>query len=207
MQKVQDLLLKLPKDGSGGKATASDVPTTDAESLKAQQLNAEVGTKVAEARRLMETDPEKAIALLQTTLASVKAAELPQAVARTMTRRLEVAIELAKKDKVAFDAKMHDKNAKAEIETKKLRILEADKAKKAAIKDLMTKAEEAQAKGDWAKAEELARRAQEIDPNEVAAGAARLQGQPPAPLRDRQARTRRTRRKASSTRCRTSTRR
>ena len=117
----------------------------------------------------METDPEKAIALLQATLASVKAAELPQAVARTMTRRLEVAIELSKKDKVGFDAKMLDKNAKAEIEVKKLRILEADKAKKMAIKDLMTKAEEAQAKGDWAKAEELARRAHEIDPNEIAA--------------------------------------
>ncbi len=169
LQKVQDLLLKLPKGGSG-KATAADVPTSDAESLKAQQLNAEVGTKVAEARRLMETDPEKAIALLGTTLASVKAAEMPQAVARTMTRRLEVAIELAKKDKVAFDSKMLDKNAKADIELKKLRILEADKAKKDAIGKLMTEATKAQSEGNWAKAEELARRAQEIDPNEIAPG-------------------------------------
>ncbi len=168
LQKVQDLLLKLPKDDRPrARSLASDVPTSDAESLKAQQLNAEVGTKVAEARRLMETDPEKAIALLQTTLASVKAAEMPQTVARTMTRRLEVAIELAKKDKVAFDAKMLDKNAKAEIETKKLRILEADKAKKGAVNDLMTKAQEAQAKGDWAKAEELAQRAGEIDPDDI----------------------------------------
>ena len=172
MQKVQDLLLKLPKDGKDsdqGKAIASDVPTSDAESLKAQQLNAEVGTKVAEARRLMETDPDKAIALLQATLASVKAAELPQTVARTMTRRLEVAIELAKKDKVAFDAKMLDKNAKAEIEGKKLRILEADKAKKAAMAELMNKAQVAQAQGEWAKAEELSKRALEIDPEDVAA--------------------------------------
>ena len=166
LQKVQDLLLKLPKEGSG-KSIASDVPTSDAESLRTQQLNAEVGTKVAEARRMMETDPEKAIALLQTTLTSVKAAELPQAVARTMTRRLEVAIELAKKDKVGFDTKMLDKNAKAEIETKKLRILEASKAKQASVGDLMKKAEEAQAKGDWAKAEELARRAGEIDPDAI----------------------------------------
>ncbi len=164
LQKVQDLLLKLPK---GGKALASDVPTSDAESLKAQQLNMEVGTKVAEARRLMETDPERAIALLEATLASVKAAEMPQTVARTMTRRLEIAIELAKKDKVGFDAKMKDKGAKAEIETKKLRILEADMAKRNALGDLMTKAQEAQAKGDWAKAEELARRAGEIDPDAV----------------------------------------
>ena len=166
LRKVNDLLLKLPKDGSG-KSVASDVPVNDAESLKAQQFNTEVGTKVAEARKLMETDPERAIALLQTTLTSVKAAELPQAVSRTMTRRLEVAIELAKKDKVGFDAKMVDKGAKAEIETKKLRILEADMAKRGAVGDLMKKAEEAQAKGDWAKAEELARRAGEIDPDAI----------------------------------------
>ena len=166
LRKVQDLLIKLPKDGSG-KAMASDVPTSDIESMKAQQMNMEVGTKVAEARRLMETDPEKAIALLQMTLASVKAAEMPQTVARTMTRRLEVAIELAKKDKVGFDSKMLDKNAKAEVEIKKLRILEADKAKKGAIAELMAKAQDAQAKGDWAKAEELARRAGEVDPDAI----------------------------------------
>jgi len=170
MQKVQDLLLKLPKDGNdSGKATASDVPSSDAESLKAQQFNAEVGTKVAEARRLMETDPDKAIATLQTTLASVKAAGLPQTVARTMIRRIEVAIELAKKDKVEFDKKMLVKDEKAKIEQKKLAILEADVAKKAAIKDLMDKAQKAYAEGNYAKSEEHARRAAEIDPNEVAA--------------------------------------
>ena len=168
MQKVQDLLLKLPKDDTG-KATASNLPTSDAESLKAQQMNAEVGTKVAEARRLMETDPDKSIALLQTTLASVKAAGLPQTVARTMIRRIEVAIELAKKDKVEFDKKMLVKDEKTKIEQKKLAILEADKAKKDAIKDLMDKATKANAEGNYAKAEELARRAVEIDPNEVAA--------------------------------------
>ncbi len=167
LRKVNDLLMKLPKDGGSGKSVASDVPVNDAESLKAQQFNTEVGTKVAEARKLMETDPERAIALLQTTLTSVKAAELPQAISRTMTRRLEVAIDLAKKDKVGFDAKMLDKNAKAEIETKKLRILEADMAKRGSVGDLMKKAEEAQAKGDWAKAEELARRAGEIDPDAI----------------------------------------
>ena len=173
MQKVQDLLMKLPKenaakDGSG-KATASDVPTNDAETAKVQQLNAEVGTKVAEARRLMETDPEKAIALLQATMATVKAADLPQAVARTMTRRLEVAIDLSKKDKVGFDRKMLDKDAKAEIELKKLRILEADKAKQMAIDKLLKEGEKAQSEGNYAKAEEVARKAIEIDPNNVPA--------------------------------------
>ena len=172
MRKVQDLLLKLPKDGAeegAGKATASDVPSSDAETLKAQQMNAEVGTKVAEARRLMETDPDKAIATLETTLASIKAAGLPQTIARTMVRRVEVAIELAKKDKVEFDKKMLVKDEKAKIEQKKLAILEADKVKKEAIKELMDKASKAEAEGNYAKAEELARRAVEIDPNNIAA--------------------------------------
>ena len=38
---------------------------SDAEALDAQKLNAEVGTKIAEARRLLETDPEKGIAILR----------------------------------------------------------------------------------------------------------------------------------------------
>ena len=171
MQKVQDLLHKLPKDNDegAGKATASDLPSSDAESLKAQQMNVEVGTKVAEARRMTETDPDKAIAMLETTLASVKAAGLPQTVARTNIRRVEVAIELAKKDKVEFDKKMLVKDEKTKIEQKKLAILEADKVKKEAIKDLMDKSTKAEAEGNYAKAEELARRAIEIDPNNIAA--------------------------------------
>ena len=86
-----------------------------------------------------------------------------------MVRRLEVAIELAKKDKLVFDEKMKDKTARAEIEIKRLRILEADKAKKARLKELMDKAQEAYAEGDYAGAEAYAKRAMEIDPNEVAA--------------------------------------
>jgi hypothetical protein len=49
---------------------------------------------------------------------------------RPMVRRLEVAIELAKKDKVAFEVKMQDKKQRTEIEVKRLRILEADNAKR-----------------------------------------------------------------------------
>ena len=64
-----------------------------------------------------------------------------------MVRRLEVAIELAKKDKVAFDVKMQDKKQRAEIEHKRLRILEADKAKKARMKELMDKAQAAYGRG------------------------------------------------------------
>ena len=92
-------------------------PIPDAEALAAQKLNAEVGTKIAEARRLQETDPDKAIALYEQTLKAVKAAGLcPRPSRGPMARRLEVAIELAKKDKVAFDAKMQDKKHRAEIE-------------------------------------------------------------------------------------------
>ena len=57
-----------------------------------------------------------------------------------MVRRLEVAIEMAKKDKVEFERKMQDKKLRAEIEKKRLRILEADKAKKMRMNELMDKA-------------------------------------------------------------------
>ncbi|HWE40467.1 MAG TPA: type II secretory pathway, component PulD, partial [Isosphaeraceae bacterium] len=166
-KKVDDLLDRLPKDSkSKGKAIAAD-SLNDAQALEAQRINAEVGAKVAESRRWLETDPEKAIAILNEGLAAVKAKDLPPTVARTMTRRLEVAIELAKKEKLVFDVKIKDKKVKEEIESKKLRILEADKAKKAQIVALMTQAQEAYANGKLAEAETLAKRAQEIDPNEV----------------------------------------
>jgi len=168
-QKVQSLLDKLPKDPAG-KATVGDrMAAADPDALAAQKLNAEVGTKIAEARRLQETDPEKALALYDQTLKGVKAAGLPESLARTMTRRLEVAIELAKKDKLAFDAKMKDKAFRTEIELKRLRILEADNAKKARMKELMDKATGALAEGKYTEAEAFARRAMEVDPNEVAA--------------------------------------
>jgi type II secretory pathway component GspD/PulD (secretin) len=173
MQKVQDLLMKLPREMSGRASTVGipgpvTQPETDAEALAAQKLNAEVGTKLAEGRRLQETDPDKAIALYEDTLKAIKASDIPEAVARTMARRMEVAIELAKKDKIAFDAKMKDKNERAEIEKKRLRILEASNAKLARMKEVMDKAQAAYQKGDYAEAEALAKRAQEIDPNEVA---------------------------------------
>jgi type II secretory pathway component GspD/PulD (secretin) len=173
MQKVQDLLAKLPTDDAAGNAVAADLPqpVADAEALAAQKLNAEVGTKIAEARRYQETDPDKAIAIYESTLDAVKARapELPEAVSRTLIRRLEVALELAKKDKVAFDVKMKDKDLRAEIEQKRLRILEADKAKQERMKDLMDRATTAMAEGRYADAEKFAKMAQEIDPNEVAA--------------------------------------
>jgi len=171
-QRIQDLLVKLPREGEG-KATAADV-ATDAEALKAQQLNAEVGTKLAEARRLMEVEPQKGIALLQAQIEAVKSANLGANVTKTMVRRLEVAIELANKDKVAFDLKMKDKSYREEIEKKRLRILEADKAKKAQVASFMARAQDASAKGDLVNAEKFALMAQEVDPNEIAAVAMAL---------------------------------
>ncbi|MEO6809983.1 MAG: type II secretory pathway, component PulD, partial [Isosphaeraceae bacterium] len=167
-QKVQDLLTnKLPRDTSGKALVGAT--ETDAEAVAAQKLNAEVGTKVAEARRLMETDPEKAITLLESTLESIKLATLPAPVLKTMTRRVEVAIELAKKDKVGFDTKMQDKEYRSEIEKKRLRILEADKAKKTQIAGLMEKARDAMNQGRYEDAEISAKKAGEIDPDNVAA--------------------------------------
>jgi type II secretory pathway component GspD/PulD (secretin) len=166
-QKVEDLLVRLPSDNAGRASTR--ITMEDAETVNAQRLNAEVGAAAAEARSLMETDPDKAIAKLQTTMTAVKAAGLNESATRTMVRRLEVAIELAKKDKAAFDVKMQDKKYRAEIEQKRLRILEADNAKLARVKELFEKSKEAEAAGDLMKAEQLAKQIIEIDPNNVAA--------------------------------------
>ncbi len=168
--KVQSLLDKLPKDDAG-KATVTDrlAPADDGDTLAAQKMNAEVGTKIAEARRLQETDPDKAITIYAQTLKAVKASGLPDNLSRTMVRRLEVAMELAAKDKVSFDAKMKDKAFKTEIEQKRLRILEADNAKKARMKELMDKAQAFMSEGKYVEAEAMAKRAQEVDPEEPAA--------------------------------------
>jgi type II secretory pathway component GspD/PulD (secretin) len=168
-QKVQDLLARLPHE-QAGKATVG-APEADAEAVAAQKLNAEVGAKVAEARRLMEVDPDRAIAMLQETLESTRAAELPAPVVKTMARRVEVALELAKKDKLVFDEKIKDKKYRAEIEQKRLRILEADKAKRAQLNDLLTRAKDAMNAGKFAEAETLARKAAVIDPGSVEATA------------------------------------
>ena len=104
--KVQDLLQKLSADdkAQARRQVGARNAAQDAEALAAQKLNAEVGTKIAEARRLQETDPDKAIALYEQTVQAVKASGLSPDLTRPMVRRLEVAIELAKKDKVAFEA-------------------------------------------------------------------------------------------------------
>lgn len=167
-QKVEDLLMKLPREGAG-RAQVGTPTVEDKEIVAAQKLNAEVGTKIAEAKKQMETDPAKAIALLTATIDQVKAAGCKESVTHNMTRRLEANIELFKKDKVAFDQKMQDKAYRAEIETKKLRILEADKAKKERLKTLMTQAEAAMADGKFDEAEKKYGLAAAIEPNEVAA--------------------------------------
>ncbi len=172
--KVQELLKSLTTDQIGdpaGRAVVNDrmQSASDVESVAAQKLNAEVGAKIAEARRLQEVDPEKALAIYEQTLKAVKASEVAPNLQRPMVRRLEVAVELAKKDKVLFDEKMKEKGAREEIEVKRLRILEADKAKKARYKELFEKAQAAYATEDFYRAESYAKQAMEIDPTEVAA--------------------------------------
>ena len=168
--KVENLLQKLSAD-EGGKPEAKSGANAaqDAEALAAQKLNAEVGTKIGEGRRLHETDPDKALALYEQTTKAVQASGLPPELTRPMIRRLEVATEMAKKDKVEFERKMADKQLRAEIERKRLRILEADKAKKIRLGELMDKATSAMAVGNYVDAEAFAKRAMEIDPNELAA--------------------------------------
>ena len=175
LTKVQELLKKLPADDKAGspkgKAVVDEKSSVipDAEALAAQKLNAEVGTKIAEARRLQETDPDKAIAIYEQTMKAVKSSGLSPNLIRPMVRRLEVALELAKKDKTAFEVKMQNKQERGQIELKRLRILEADKAKKARLKEFMDKAQGAYAEGNYAECEAYAKRAAEVDPNEVAA--------------------------------------
>ncbi len=175
LAKVQELLKTLaPADRAGspkGKAVIGEKTAAipDAEALAAQKLNAEVGTKIAEARRLQETDPDKAIAIYEQTMKAVKLSGLSPNLMRPMVRRLEIALELAKKDKVAFEVKMQNKQQRAEIELKRLRILEADKAKKARLEEFMKKAQAAYAQGNYAECEAYAKRAAEVDPNELAA--------------------------------------
>ncbi len=168
-EKVDGLLAKLSDDKAKPDSKSTTRSVQDAEALVAQRLNAEVGTKIGEGRRLHETDPDKAIALYEQAIQAVHASGLSPDLTRPMVRRLEVAIEIAKKDKIEYERKMTDKQLRAEIETKRLRILEADKAKKAKMKDLMDKAMTAYAEGKYIECEALAKRAMEVDPNELAA--------------------------------------
>ncbi len=167
--KVQGLLQKLSSDKGGSAAASPNDAAQDADALAAQQLNAEVGTKIAEARRYHEIDPDKAIGIYEKTLQAVQGAALPPELTRPMVRRLEVSLELARKDKAQYLVKMVDKKQREEIELKRLRILEADKAKKIRMQDLMDKATAAYAEGKYVECETYAKKAMEIDPNELAA--------------------------------------
>ena len=57
--------LRRANGGEPGSGLAPPTPAQDAETLAAQKLNAEVGTKIAEARRYHEIDPDKAIAIYE----------------------------------------------------------------------------------------------------------------------------------------------
>ena len=71
--KVENLLQKLSDDKAKPDAKSRTSLVQDAEALAAQKLNAEVGTKIGEGRRLHETDPDKAIALYEQTIQAVQA--------------------------------------------------------------------------------------------------------------------------------------
>ena len=99
----------------------------------------------------------------------VQGSGLPPELTRPMVRRLEVALELARKDKAQYLVKMTDKKQREEIELKRLRILEADKAKKIRVKEFMDKATAAYAESKYVECETYAKKAMEIDPSELAA--------------------------------------
>ena len=80
---------------------------------------------------------------------------------------------------------MTDKKQREEIEQKRLRILEADEAKKARIKDLMDKAMAAMAEGKYVEAEAYAKRAHGDRPQRGHRPDPGLQGPHGAPLQGR----------------------
>ncbi len=168
--KAQGLLEKLSSKSGGKPGTASTTDTArDAETIAAQKLNAEVGTRIAEARRYHDIDPDKAMSIYEKQINAVQTSGLPPELTRPMIRRLEVAIELAKKDKAVYLVKMTDKKQREEIELKRLRILEADGAKKAKLKEYMDKAMSLYAEGKYVECEAFCKRAMEVDPNELSA--------------------------------------
>ncbi len=168
--KVQGLLEKLSRNTGSKPGTASTVDAAqDAETIAAQKLNAEVGTRIAEARRYHDIDPDKALAMYQKEIQAVQGSGLPPELTRPMIRRLDVAIELAKKDKAVYLVRMTDKKQREEIEQRRLRILEADGAKKARVKELMDKAMGYYAEGKYVECEAYCKKAMEIDPDELAA--------------------------------------
>ena len=175
--KVQDLLAKLPADdkagaqGPGGRRRPDARPIPDAEALAAQKLNAEVGTKIAEARRLQETDPDKAIAIYEQTMKAVKAVgPLAQPVAGRWSAASKSPSSWPRRTRSPSTSRCRTRTQRAEIELKRLRILEADKAKKDAHEGADGQGPgRPMAEGNYAEAEALAKKAQEIDPNEVAA--------------------------------------
>ena len=100
----------------------------------------------------------------------MQASGLSPDLTRPMIRRLEVADRARQEGQGRVRAEDGRQDSFAtEIELKRLRILEADKAKKAKMKDLMDKAMAAYAEGKYVECEALAKRAMEIDPNELAA--------------------------------------
>ena len=147
------------------------VSLEDAETIRVQRLNAEVGEAVAKARRMLEVDPDQSIRILEETLTRVQSEPVSPSASRAMVRRVEVALELARRDKAEFDARMKDANERAAIERKRLRILEAEKAKLEQFGELMTKATEALNNNQYVEAEAFAKKALEIDPNDVTATA------------------------------------
>ncbi len=113
-EKVVNLLAKLSDDKAKPDQKSFHSQRSGRRALAAQKLNAVVGTKIGDGRRLHVTDPDKAIAIYEQ---SISQAVHPWASRRTwtrpMVRRVEVAIEIAKKDKVEFERKMADKQANA----------------------------------------------------------------------------------------------
>ena len=176
MQKVQDLLDEAPAGDDGqGKHGRPPEPAHRARDRRRGARRAEAQRRGRHQDRRGPPAPgdrprQGDRPLRETRSRRSRRPDIPETVARTMVRRLEVAIELAKKDKVAFDAKMKDK--------KPARRDRAEAAPHPRGRQGQEGADEGAdgqghrpptPKGKYAEAEAFAKRRQEIDPNEVAA--------------------------------------
>ena len=193
---------------AGKPGTASTVDAAqDAETLAAQKLNAEVGTKIAEARRLSGDRPR------QGHRASTSRPSRP-------SRRSGLPPELDPDDGPPPRGRHRagqegqgrlrrqddrTRSSASEIEHKRLRILEADKAKKARDEGPDGQGHGGLRRGQVRRGRDLRQAGQEIDPNEVAAAILAFKARPSAASRPT-SRTGRPRKRASSRASRTSTR-
>lgn len=170
-QKMLERISQTPVAAAPGEAKVDSAKVTadDAQAIRIQKLNAEIAEVISASRRSLDVDPAKSIEMVEKELEKVRQQDLPAASGKTMIRRLEVALELAKTEKKDWELRTRDQRDRVATEKKRLRILEAEQAKLDRHSELMRKAIASLENGQYLEAEASAKMAQEVDPNDVTA--------------------------------------